>query len=158
MQFNRLPKKEDILKKPILRKLSPYLSSPDLWQMNRSSWRRAFLIGLFCAMQPWPIQIILATLLSISFRAHLPLTLSLVWVNNPFSFIPLFLLSNEIGSYLLHKPRLDIANFSTFSAIDYSTHLQTLTLGGLILGLIVGASAYVLSDIIWLFQHRIKHK
>ena len=52
---------------------------------------RACAIGVICAFTPWPLQMLQGAVFAIIFRAHLPLSVSIVWISNPIT-IPFFLI------------------------------------------------------------------
>lgn len=97
----RLPSAETLRTHPRLQRFGRHLDCPQLWQLDRRSATRACVVGLFCAWLPLPCQMLLATLGAIVLRAHLPLTLGLVWLNNPFTMLPMFYGAYRVGAWLL---------------------------------------------------------
>lgn len=114
-----LPDLERIRTHQKLRFLGARLHEPNLWHLNRNSVARAAAIGLFMAFMPVPFQMVPAAILSIYFRANLPISAALVWITNPLTMAPTFYFSYVIGSWLLNTParpiefELSIAWFST---------------------------------------------
>lgn len=101
-----LPNLDRIRKHKRLRFLGERLHEPNLWHLNRSSVSKAFAIGLFMAFVPMPFQMVPAAILSIYFRANLPIAVLLVWVTNPLTMPPVFLFCYRIGTLLLGaRPR-----------------------------------------------------
>jgi len=71
----------------------------------------AFAIGLFCAMIPVPGQVFLAAYLAVRLSANLPLSLTLVFVTNPFTMPVIYYAAYKLGALLLDVP-LQAVEFS----------------------------------------------
>ena len=80
------------------------LHDANLWHMNRRSVAGAFAVGLFFAWVPVPFQMVLAAAGAIFFRTNLPISVSLVWITNPFTMPPLFYGAYLFGSMVLGGP------------------------------------------------------
>lgn len=87
-----------------LRFLGERLYQPHLWHLNRHSVPKAVALGLFMAFMPIPLQTIPATFLAFYLRANLPVTLVLVWMTNPATMAPAFLLCYTVGALVLNVP------------------------------------------------------
>jgi uncharacterized protein len=87
-----------------LRFLGERLYQPHLWHLNRHSVPKAFALGLFMAFMPIPLQTIPAAALAVYLRANLPVTLVLVWLTNPMTMAPAFLLCYSVGAWILQTP------------------------------------------------------
>lgn len=77
------------------------LHDPNLWHLNRHSTSGAVAIALFVAFIPLPLHIIAAAALAIVLRVNLPVTLTVIWVNNPFTIVPIFYFAYKLGALLL---------------------------------------------------------
>lgn len=75
-----------------------------LWHLTRRSAARAFAIGLFITFLPLPFHMLMAAAGSIIFRANLPLSMALVWINNPFTMVPVFYFGYFLGAKLMGLP------------------------------------------------------
>jgi len=95
------PSPKTIRENKALSMLGEDLHRPSLWILNRSSVARAFAIGLFCAWIPFPLQTVIAALLAIYYRAHLPLSVALVFITNPITIPPMFYFAYKLGSVML---------------------------------------------------------
>lgn len=85
-----------------LRKSKVYIKYPYLWEFKRENVARGVAIGLFVAMIPIiPFQTVLTILLSILFRANIPIAFLTSWVSNPFTIVPLIFLTYYIGEWIL---------------------------------------------------------
>lgn len=87
-----------------LRFLGPLLAHHRLWQLNRHSVARAVGIGLFAALLPIPMQMLLAAALAVPALAHLPIAVSLVWLTNPLTLPAVFYCTYRLGAWLLGLP------------------------------------------------------
>ena len=64
--------------------------------------RRGLAVGLFWAMIPMPLQMAPAALFCWLARGNLPLALVCVWISNPLTYAPIFLLEFQVGKWLLN--------------------------------------------------------
>ncbi len=69
--------------------------------INRVMVSRAFLIGLFVAFIPIPMQMLLVVVLMRFFKFNVALAVSLCWVTNPFTMPFIFYAEYYIGSFIL---------------------------------------------------------
>lgn len=104
-----LPDFDKLRKHQHLRFLGERLHQPHLWHLNRHSVPKAFALGLFMAFMPIPFQTIPAAALAFYLRANLPVTLVLVWLTNPVTMAPAFLLCYTVGAFILNTPAQPVA-------------------------------------------------
>ena len=119
--------------------------------MNRNSVARAFAIGLFCAWLPMPLQTVIAALLAIYYRAHLPLSVALVFLTNPVTIPPMFYFAYKLGSMILG---LDPQTVPMDLGWEWFTTTlgeiwKPLLFGCLMLGIISSAIGYFAIHTIW---------
>lgn len=103
-----LPKPEELRKNKAIGMFAPFLADPRLWYMNRSSLVRAIYIGVICAFVPLPGQMILALMGALLFRANIPMSITLTWLTNPLTAIPVYWATYSIGAMLLGEPAIGI--------------------------------------------------
>jgi uncharacterized protein (DUF2062 family) len=96
-----LPDVKEIKENKYLKIFGSLLHSAELWHFNRKSIAKAFAIGLFCAWAPIPFQMVLAAGIAIVLHANLPVSISLVWLTNPFTMAPMFYAAYKVGAYVL---------------------------------------------------------
>ena len=145
------PTPQTIRENKALAFLGDSIHQPCLWHMNRNSVARAFAIGLFCAWLPMPLQTVVAALFAIFYRAHLPLSVALVFVTNPVTIPPMFYFAYKLGSMILG---LDPEIVSMDLGWEwFSTTLgqiwQPLLFGCIMLGIISSAIGYFAIHSIW---------
>lgn len=113
-----LPDQETIRRNPWLRPFESTLLHPRLWHLNRHSASGAVAAGLFCGLIPGPLQMIGAAFCAVIFKVNLPLALFVTLYTNPFTIVPLYLLSYQIGRLVLGSdngyllpPEFSLTNF-----------------------------------------------
>jgi len=107
-----LPNTERIANDSSLSRVSHYLINPLLWHINRRSVPKGAAIGLFIAFLPLPLQMLLAALLSIVFKANLPIAVVLTWITNPLTFLPINYFIYKVGElFVLNGGYHVVSNF-----------------------------------------------
>ncbi|MCT6699706.1 DUF2062 domain-containing protein [Rheinheimera sp. 4Y26] len=146
-----IPDSSTLQQHPSLQRFGPALQHPSLWQLSRRSARAAVAVGLFCAMLPIPVQMLLAAFLAIWLRGHLPLTIALVWLNNPITIAPIFYAGYKLGSWMLGTSPKDIQfELSTEWLWTQLADIGLpLLLGSVSLGLLLGLTGALLLDFCW---------
>ena len=81
--------------------LGDFMHDPNLWHLNRHSVAGAVAVGLFFCYIPIPLQMLLAAIFAVIFRVNLPLSVSVVWITNPFTIPPMFYLAYVVGAGIL---------------------------------------------------------
>lgn len=156
------PSRKTIRENKALSYLGEDIHKPSLWHMNRHSVSKAFAIGLFCTWIPLPLQTIIAALLAIYYRAHLPLSVVLVFLTNPVTIPPMFYFAYKMGSVMLGTKMESVP--MDLSWHWFSTTLgqiwQPLVFGCLILGIVSSAVGYFTINTIWRknIRYRWKHR
>jgi len=145
------PSPKTIRENKALSCLGESIHQPNLWHMNRRSVSKAFAIGLFCTWIPFPMQTLLAAALAVFYRAHLPLSVVLVFITNPITIPPMFFFAYKIGSFLLG---MEMQTSESEMGWDWFSSMmgeiwQPLFFGSLIMGIISSVTAYFTINIIW---------
>ncbi len=152
------PSPKTIRENKALSCLGENIHRPNLWVLNRHSVGRAFAIGLFCSWLPMPLQTVVAAFFAIYFRAHLPLSVALVFVTNPITIPPMFYFAYRLGSFLLGVEVESVP--MDLSWQWFTTTLgqiwQPLLFGSLILGVISAMAGYLSIHLLW--RKRIKQR
>ncbi len=156
------PSPKTIRENKALAFLGEDIHRPNLWHMNRHSVSKAFAIGLFCTWLPFPLQTVIAALLAIYYRAHLPLSVVLVFITNPVTIPPMFYFAYKLGSVMLGVELESVP-------MDLSWHWFTSTLGQiwqpllfgcLMLAIVSSAIGYFTINTLWRksIKNRWKHR
>jgi uncharacterized protein (DUF2062 family) len=150
-----LPERERILQARSLQFLRRHLAEPGLWHLNRRSASRAMFLGLYCALIPLPVQMLLAALGAIAMRANLPLCVALVWLHNPLTILPILYYSYVLGCHLLGWPALDAGSLEHLllhrsgGVVSHQGVVLPLLLGSQLAGLVAGATGYAGMRLYW---------
>lgn len=104
---------------------------PNLWHFNRFSVATACSVGLFIGYLPLPGHMITAAFFAMFLRANLPVSVLLVWIANPFTYVPMFSFAYALGASLMgiHASELDFS-----SIFKFHDTLEPLFLGSIICG------------------------
>ncbi|MGB5324042.1 MAG: DUF2062 domain-containing protein [Pseudomonadales bacterium] len=121
-----------------------------LVRWNRRSVARAVLIGLFIVPLPIPSQMLLAALLASLLRANLPLAVSLVWISNPLTILPIAWVCTVLGCALLNQDPAWLFSLQFNGMADALQQIwQPLLLGALCCGFLLGVAGYYITNWYW---------
>ena len=126
--------------------LGDQIYNPNLWHLNRHSAAGAGFIGVFCAFLPIPFQMFLAAFLALRFHKNMPLSISFVWISNPFTYAPLFYFNYRVGALLIGESDRQFSIQLTLEWLtkDMLYYWEPLILGSLIMGALAGGFSFVL--------------
>ncbi len=146
-----LPNEATIKAHPSLRRLGNALHNPNLWHLNRNSVSLAFLVGIFCAFLPVPMQMLIAAALAIMIHSHLAISVGLVWITNPLTIPPIFYFTYQLGSWMLGGPAHNIEFTLTLEWItgELSQIWWPLLCGSLVSGLFFSVLSYFIVRWMW---------
>lgn len=136
---------------PHLRRFGARLQDGNLWHLNRRSVSGGVALGLFCALLPVPLQMLVAGGLAIWLRVNLPIAVVLVWITNPLTIGPVWYVSYRVGAWLLDLPPRQV-DFG-LSLDNLLTTLQEvwkpLLLGSTVLGALLALLGFLLVRLGW---------
>ena len=146
-----MPNPERIRNDKSLRFLGKLIHDPNLWHLNRHSVARAMAIGLFAALIPMPMQMLLAAALAIPLRGNLPISISLVWLTNPLTMPPVFYCTYKMGAWLMHAPAVSMPDQLSMHWItsQLAALWEPLLLGSVVAGLVCAVLGYCLTMWYW---------
>lgn len=140
------PDPQKIRNAPGVRLLGKLLDDPNLFHLNRHSVSVAFFVGIFVGFLPIPGQIPLAALLALLLRCNLPISVTLVWISNPFTFPVIFYGTYKLGAWMLgekHEPFTFELSWQWLTT-GFPAIWQPLMLGSVAAGLFFGTLFYFL--------------
>ena len=139
-----MPDPTSIREHKSLRFFGKLLHDPNLWHLNRHSVARAMGVGLFAALIPIPMQMLLAAALAIPVRGNLPIAVSLVWLTNPLTMPPVFFVTYMTGAWLMQVPPRTLPDEITVDWVtdQLATIWQPFLLGSVVCGVVLGVLAY----------------
>ncbi len=143
-----LPKHKEIADHKHIQIFGQWLKDPNLWHINRYSVATAFSVGLFCAIIPLPVQMLLAAGLSILFRGNLLIAVALTWITNPFTAIPVILFNYEIGALILQTKATVLNLGADFNLLSGWREIKNILWPFLLGCLIVSLTASLLGNLI----------
>ncbi|NOU01019.1 MAG: DUF2062 domain-containing protein [Gallionella sp.] len=97
---NFIPSQDVVRNNRWLKPFARWLHHPNLWHLNRRSVAGGVAVGLFCGLIPGPLQMLTAAPLAVLLRVNLPIALVTTLYTNPFTFLPLYALAYELGSWV----------------------------------------------------------
>jgi len=145
--------------------LGSWLHDPNIWHLNRHSVSGAFAIGLFMAFLPFPLgQTFMAAATAIFFRVNMPLAAALVWITNPVTMGPVYLLAIKLGELILGET-VDITHFELsvdWLSEEFVTLWKPLATGCMVFSVVAAAVGYSGIHLLWrgyvLHKLRIKRR
>jgi uncharacterized protein (DUF2062 family) len=146
-----LPDPKRIKEIKALEFLGDKLHAPNLWHLNRRSVARAFAVG-FWAMYtpPLPWQQVIAAVGAIYFNANLPISVVLVWITNPLTWLPMYFFAYKVGALALGAEDFTFDQFSQLFTIEKALELGApFLLGCFILMNVGGLLGYFGVQFLW---------
>jgi uncharacterized protein (DUF2062 family) len=130
--------------------LGSYIHDPNLWHLTRKSVSRAFLIGLFCAFIPIPLQMLLVAVLAIVIHSNLPISIGLVWLTNPITMPPIFYFTYLVGDFFIGKGEgVEFEMSMEWLSSSITLIWWPLLFGSILCGLVFGIAGYFLIQWFW---------
>jgi uncharacterized protein (DUF2062 family) len=158
-----LPSHETIRQNRYVACFGPRLQHPNLWHLHRRSVAGGVAVGMFAGLVPGsnPVQFLVASLLAIAFRVHLPIAVAVTLYSNPFTVVPLYYGAFNLGQLVLLRSDADIPSIAAAlegkgfrewipAAMEWLADAGYPLLVGLpLLALILAVVSYVLVDWGW---------
>ena len=136
-----LPRRANVARYPVIRRFAEAARSrPFLWSFKREHVWPALYVGSVLAFMPtYGLQIFLALFAAILVRGNLTVMVALQMITNPLTIAPLYLLTHEVGLWLIAR--------TGYGAVDagLASSMNALVLGGVV----VGFATAVLLDVAW---------
>jgi uncharacterized protein len=154
----RLGARDKVLNHPSLRWLGTRLHDPNLWHFGRRAVAGGFGLGLLIMFFPLPIHMLIAPPLALFLRVNLPITLTVIWLSNPVTLVPILYLTYQVGCWVLGTPALATVfdGGFTFATIANAADKVWLPLcvGSLLCGVTAGLSGYFAVHGFWRWRIR----
>ena len=127
------------------------LHDPNLWHFNRRSISGGVALGLFWAMIPFPMQMVLAAASAILIRVNLPISVALVWITNPLTLPPIFYFNYKVGNWMLGGAyECDEFEASVEWMMESINEIwQPLLLGSFTVGILLALAGYIGIRLFW---------
>ena len=135
------------------------MAESQFFALTPDAVRRGLAVGLFWAMIPMPFQMAPAALFCWLARANLPLALVCVWISNPLTYAPVFLLEFQVGKWLLDDGG---GGFNYDMPETWTDVFQiggvTLIVGALACGIVFSLAGYFLGGPLAGFLHNLRRR
>ena len=155
-----LPHPTKVKEHPLIAPLGSAVHDSDIWHLTKHSVAGAFFIGVFCALQPIPLQTVLAALLAILFKRNLALSVALVFITNPLTMGPIYYFNYWVGDFFFDPSQpmgeLSMHGLWEWLKANFDQAGKALVLGSLINGLVFGLLSYWLLHWLWIYEVRRK--
>lgn len=135
-----LPPAHEVRKHPHLQIFGNRLRQPNLWHLNRYSVAGAVAWGFFVAFLPVPFQMVIAALGALILSVNLPVSVAMVWISNPVTWLPLYLPAYKLGAKILGDAVTPPGTINLEWLLD---HFGPLLLGCLIIGVLGAALCWL---------------
>ncbi len=156
-----IPSRQELEQNKSLQSIRRWFGQPLLWKFDVNTVSKGVAVGLFVNFIPLPLQMIMAALLSIPFRANLPIAVAISWINNPFTFLAINFLTYKVGAWIIQKE--DHVSMTTtwhwdFSSLEgfwnsflpwFSQFGKAYLIGFFILSLSMAFLGYWIVQIVW---------
>lgn len=150
----RLPGREKVAEHRLLRWLGHRLHDPNLWHFGRRAVSRGAGVGVLVAFFPIPIHMLLVAPIAIALGLNLPVVIAVVWITNPFTWVPIFYFAYRVGVLATGGATLPLAalnlgpDFGSLQAVLGQIWLP-LFAGSAICGLAFGFLTYAIVESLW---------
>lgn len=132
--LRRLPRRSNVTRYPLIRYWGEGARERGyLWSWKRPNVSRALYVGWIITLMPFGgIQILLAALLAVIFKANLTVAAGLQFISNPLTAAPLY-----VSTYFVGKQALSLAGLAPQGWVSGTA--AYLVAGGLLCGVAAGA-------------------
>lgn len=157
-----MPKRDEMARNKYLAPIAHRFLSPELWRFTRRSVPRGVALGLFAAFIVPLGQIFLAAFMALPARANVPLSATVTFITNPFTFPFWVVVAKELGELMLNIDAAvgpgaaeQIADDRGWLATFFELAGVT-AFGFVTLAVVSSALGYVLSS--WFWRYRVGRK
>lgn len=145
-----IPSAESIKSSKSLRFLGTLIHDPNLFHLNRRSVSVAVFWGLLIGFLPIPGHTPAAAVAALLVRCNLPLTMALVWVNNPITLPFILYIFYQLGRFVLQIEPISSLEFSWhWLASQFSLIWRPILTGSILGGLTLGGLGYFICNFMW---------
>jgi len=117
---------------------------------TRKNVARGMFIGIFIGLLPAPGHMLSVIALMPFARFNVPIALSMVWVNNPLTMVPIYYLEYKTGAYLLGTHIIESQKMDASWFFDNLEKIfLPLYVGTAFYALIISSLVYFIVNILW---------
>ena len=118
---------------------------------NRTMVTKGFLIGLFIAFIPIPMQMLLVIITMRFFKFNLPIAIVLCWITNPMTMPFIYYIEYIIGSFILNIDIVSVQISVEWFNNNFSDIFIPLYTGALVLATSISVFVYITSNYFWIY-------
>lgn len=152
-----LPSHEKIKKQKFLKIFGKSLQKREIWSLNRKRVLGGILIGIFVAALPMPFQTVLAALLAIFFNVNLPISITLIFISNPFTIPAIFYAEYQIGKLFLGLENNIEFSFDSMTE-NFDQIAFALWSGSIIVGIFTSVVSVIVVNFLWIYSVKKRRK
>jgi len=124
---------------------------------NRKSVSKAVWIGLFWAFIPMPMQMAGVMALTPFFKFNVPIAISMVWLSNPFTMVPMYYMEYLTGNFILGREGIANVELSMdWFSENWDTIIVPLYVGTAFYSIVISALVYLLINRLWISSVKIE--
>ncbi|MEA2111026.1 MAG: DUF2062 domain-containing protein [Campylobacterota bacterium] len=140
--------------------IEKYNIPKEFLSINRKTVSRAVAIGVFVALIPMPMQMLLIVFLLPIFRFNAPIGLLMCWLSNPFTMPPIYYIEYLTGNWLLmNENNLDVEMTLEWFESNLGNIFIPLYTGTLFYAVIFSITLYFSINYLWIKSvHKEKHE
>lgn len=131
--------------------ISKYNIPYEYISVNRTMVTKALLIGLFIALLPIPMQMLLVIVMMKFFRFNVPLAILLCWVTNPITMPFIYYIEYITGSFILNTEILSIQMSLEWFNENFANIFIQVFIGAVFIGAIVSSVSYLVVNYLWIY-------
>lgn len=123
----------------------------DYLSINRTMVTKAFLLGLFIALIPIPMQMLIVVIMMKFFRFNLPIAVALCWITNPFTMPFIYYIEYITGSFILNTDPLSVKMTVEWFSDNLANIFLPLYVGAFFYATIISTIVYFLINYLWIY-------
>jgi len=135
--------------------------NPEFLSTNRKMITRGVVLGLFIAFIPMPMQMAATLLFMPFFRFNVPIAVAMVWITNPFTMPPIYVVEYYTGSFFLGTEITDVEMSLSWFKENIADIFIPLYTGALFYSIVSATLAYYLVGYFWkrsVHKDKAKHR
>jgi len=119
--------------------------------VNRTMVTKALFIGLFVALLPIPMQMLVVIIMMKFLKFNVPLAILLCWITNPVTMPFIYYIEYYIGSFVLNTELLSIQmNLEWFNENFKNIFIQ-LYIGAIVVASTIASFSYFITNYLWIY-------
>lgn len=124
---------------------------------NRKSVSKAVWIGLFWAFIPMPMQMAGVMALTPFFKFNVPIAISMVWLSNPFTMLPMYYMEYQTGNFILGREGIENVELSMdWFSENWDAIIVPLYVGTAFYSIVISTLVYLLINRLWISSVKIE--